>query len=65
MAGLTQGGRDVPSVCQSRAVVARIVLSRPRCCIAVFALFIVPIVLVVLWMVHGLPEKIAHKRHHP
>jgi hypothetical protein len=34
--------------------------------IAIFVLFFVPIVLIVLfWMVHVLPEKIAHKRHHP
>jgi len=34
--------------------------------LAIFILFIVPIVLIVLfWMVHILPEKIAHKRHHP
>jgi len=34
--------------------------------IALFVLFVVPIVLIVLfWMVHVLPEKIAHKRHHP
>ncbi len=34
--------------------------------IAIFVLFIVPVVLIVLfWMVHILPEKIAHKRHHP
>ena len=34
--------------------------------IAIFALLIVPITLIVLfWMVHVLPEKIAHKRHHP
>jgi hypothetical protein len=34
--------------------------------IAVFVLFVVPAVLIVLfWMVHVLPEKIAHKRHHP
>jgi hypothetical protein len=34
--------------------------------IAIFALLFVPIVLIVLfWMVHILPEKIAHKRHHP
>jgi len=34
--------------------------------LAIFILFIVPVVLVVLfWMVHILPEKIAHKRHHP
>ena len=34
--------------------------------IALFALFFVPVVLIVLfWMVHVLPEKIAHKRHHP
>jgi CBS domain containing-hemolysin-like protein len=34
--------------------------------LAIFVLFLVPIVLIVLfWMVHVLPEKIAHKRHHP
>lgn len=34
--------------------------------LAIFILFIVPIVLIALfWMVHILPEKIAHKRHHP
>jgi len=33
---------------------------------AVVVLFIVPVVAIVLfWMVHVLPEKIAHKRHHP
>jgi len=31
-----------------------------------FIVFFVPIVLITLfWMVHVLPEKIAHKRHHP
>ena len=34
--------------------------------VAIFALFFVPVPLIVLfWMVHVLPEKIAHKRHHP
>lgn len=34
--------------------------------LALFILFVVPIVLIVLfWMVHILPEKIAHNRHHP
>jgi CBS domain containing-hemolysin-like protein len=34
--------------------------------LAIFILFFVPIVLIVLfWLVHILPEKIAHKRHHP
>jgi Protein of unknown function (DUF3302) len=34
--------------------------------IAWFVLIVVPIGLIVLfWMVHVLPEKIAHKRHHP
>ncbi len=34
--------------------------------IALFVLIVVPIVLIVLfWMVHILPEKIAHKRNHP
>jgi CBS domain containing-hemolysin-like protein len=33
---------------------------------AVVVIVVVPIVLIVLfWMVHVLPEKIAHKRHHP
>ena len=34
--------------------------------IALFVIFVVPSVLITLfWMVHVLPEKIAHKRHHP
>ena len=34
--------------------------------IAIVVLFLVPIVAIVaFWMVHVLPEKIAHKRHHP
>jgi hypothetical protein len=34
--------------------------------IAVAVLFIVPVVLIVLfWLVHIMPEKIAHQRHHP
>src|SRR4249920_1699402 len=34
--------------------------------VAIFALAFVPVALIVLfWMVHVLPEKIAHKRHHP
>ena len=34
--------------------------------LAIFILFIVPVVLIVLfWLVHILPEKIAHNRHHP
>ena len=34
--------------------------------IALFVLFVVPVVFITLfWMVHVLPEKIAHKRHHP
>ena len=34
--------------------------------IALLVIFVVPVVLIVLfWMVHILPEKIAHKRHHP
>ena len=34
--------------------------------IALFVIFVVPAVLIALfWMVHVLPEKIAHKRHHP
>lgn len=34
--------------------------------IALVVIIVVPIVVIVLfWMVHVLPEKIAHKRHHP
>jgi hypothetical protein len=34
--------------------------------IALFVIFVVPVVLIVLfWLVHILPEKIAHQRHHP
>ena len=34
--------------------------------LAIFVLFIVPVVLIVLfWLVHILPEQIAHKRNHP
>ena len=34
--------------------------------LALFVIIFVPIVLIVLfWLVHILPEKIAHKRHHP
>src|SRR5688572_29857612 len=34
--------------------------------IALVVIFIVPVVLITaFWLVHILPEKIAHKRHHP
>ena len=34
--------------------------------LAIIVLFLVPAVaIVVFWIVHVLPEKIAHKRHHP
>jgi hypothetical protein len=34
--------------------------------VAIFALCFVPVLLIGLfWMVHVLPEKIAHQRHHP
>ena len=34
--------------------------------LALFVIFVVPVVLIVLfWLVHILPEKIAHQRHHP
>ncbi len=34
--------------------------------LALVVIFLVPVVLIVLfWMVHILPEKIAHKRNHP
>jgi Protein of unknown function (DUF3302) len=34
--------------------------------LALFVIFVIPVALIILfWMVHVLPEKIAHKRHHP
>ena len=34
--------------------------------LAIFVLFVVPVGgIVVFWLVHVMPEKIAHKRHHP
>ena len=34
--------------------------------LALFVIFVVPVGLIVLfWIVHILPEKIAHQRHHP
>jgi hypothetical protein len=34
--------------------------------IALVVIFVVPVVLIVLfWLVHILPEKIAHQKHHP
>lgn len=34
--------------------------------IALFVIFVVPVVLITLfWLVHILPEQIAHKRNHP
>ena len=34
--------------------------------LALVVIFLVPIVLIVLfWLVHIMPEKIAHQRHHP
>jgi CBS domain containing-hemolysin-like protein len=34
--------------------------------IALFVLFVVPVVLIVaFWLVHIMPEQIAHKRNHP
>jgi hypothetical protein len=34
--------------------------------LALFVIFVVPVVLIVLfWLVHILPEKIAHQRNHP
>ena len=34
--------------------------------LALFVIFVVPVALIVLfWIVHVMPEKIAHKRHHP
>ena len=34
--------------------------------LALFVIFVVPVVLIVIfWLVHILPEQIAHKRNHP
>jgi CBS domain containing-hemolysin-like protein len=41
-------------------------LAKAASVIALVVIIVVPIVLIVLfWMVHVLPEKIAHQRHHP
>jgi CBS domain containing-hemolysin-like protein len=41
-------------------------LAKAASVMALVVVIVVPIVLIVLfWMVHVLPEKIAHKRHHP
>jgi CBS domain containing-hemolysin-like protein len=41
-------------------------LAKAASVIALVVIIVVPIVVIVLfWMVHVLPEKIAHKRHHP
>jgi CBS domain containing-hemolysin-like protein len=42
------------------------VMDTAATCIAWFVIFVVPIGAIVLfWLVHVLPEKIAEKRHHP
>ena len=42
------------------------VLDKVASVLALVVIVVVPIVLIVLfWMVHVLPEKIAHKRNHP
>jgi len=34
--------------------------------LAIVVIFLVPVIgIVVFWLVHVMPEKIAHKRHHP
>jgi CBS domain containing-hemolysin-like protein len=41
-------------------------LGRAATYLAWFVICVVPIVgIVIFWLVHVLPEKIAHKRHHP
>lgn len=41
-------------------------LAKAASVMALVVVIVVPIVVIVLfWMVHVLPEKIAHKRHHP
>ena len=41
-------------------------LAKAASVVALVAIILVPIVLIVLfWLVHVMPEKIAHKRHHP
>jgi CBS domain containing-hemolysin-like protein len=71
-----EAGRSRPAVRRAAALFAlAMVLLSPGEARASFmppevedklATFLVPVVLIVLfWMVHVLPEKIAHKRHHP
>jgi CBS domain containing-hemolysin-like protein len=41
-------------------------LDKAASVVALIVIFLVPIILIVLfWLVHVLPEKIAHKNHHP
>ena len=41
-------------------------LDKAASVVALIVIFLVPIILIALfWLVHVLPEKIAHQRHHP
>jgi CBS domain containing-hemolysin-like protein len=55
------------AACQARAsFLSGDLLDTAADWLALFVIFIVPCVVIVLfWIVHVLPEKIAHKRHHP
>ena len=76
------GRSRAPAVCRAAGAVLFLLVLRPQEVhasflspeledklagfLAVFILFLVPVVLIVLfWMVHILPEQIAHKRNHP
>ena len=48
------------------AIIPVVALATMMLLLNIFALTFVPVALIVVfWMVHVLPEKIAHKRHHP
>jgi hypothetical protein len=55
----------LPSVAQASFLPPEM-MDTAATCIAWFVIFVVPIGAIVLfWLVHVMPEKIAEKRHHP
>jgi CBS domain containing-hemolysin-like protein len=79
MQRISRRGRTQPSCIAALSLAALLVapaahasflsgdtLAKAANVVAIVVLVVVPIVAIVaFWMVHVLPEKIAHKRHHP
>ena len=52
--------------CADASFAASAFVDKAASILALFIIFVMPIGLIALfWIVHVLPEKIAHKRHHP